>query len=400
MPEPARASESLRILHTVENYPPSTGGMQEVVRQISEHLVRRGHSVTVGTSRLPDREEMAPAGVRIETFDVTGNSVLGIRGEAGRYQDFLRDSRFDVVTNFAAQQWATDLAFPVLDEIPSRKVFVPTGFSGLYRPEYADYYRAMGSHMKKYDMNVFLSWRYRDIRFAMEHGIDRIAVIPNGAAEDEFLEGDSSAIRQSLGIPGDHFLILHVGSHTGWKGHEEAIRIFRKADIRNATLLIVANPVPGGCERSCAWSEAMHRISPAAFLAGKRLIVASLPRADTVKAYREADLFLFPSRIECSPLVLFECMASGTPFLSSDVGNAGEIVEWSGGGELLPTRIDAGGYSDAEVGASARALERLAKDPLSRERMKISGRAAWLDRFTWSAIGRSYEALYLGLARV
>ena len=45
----------MKILHTVEYYSPSVGGAQEVVRQVSEQLTRRGHTVTVATSFHPDR---------------------------------------------------------------------------------------------------------------------------------------------------------------------------------------------------------------------------------------------------------------------------------------------------------------------------------------------------------
>ena len=65
-----------------------------------------------------------------------------------------------------------------------------------------------------------------------------------------------------------------------------------------------------------------------------------MDRVLTVNAFKQANLFLFPSLIECSPIVLFEAMASSTPFLVSDVGNSKEIVKWTGGGELLPTTVD------------------------------------------------------------
>lgn len=36
----------MKILHTVEFYEPSVGGAQEVIKQISLQLVKRGHEVT------------------------------------------------------------------------------------------------------------------------------------------------------------------------------------------------------------------------------------------------------------------------------------------------------------------------------------------------------------------
>jgi glycosyltransferase involved in cell wall biosynthesis len=255
----------------------------------------------------------------------------------------------------------------------------------------------MKSWLHKYDMNVFLSDDYRDINFARDCGVQNITVIPNGAAEEEFSDEPKLDLRELLGIPYDHFLILHVGSHTGVKGHAEALKIFAKARIKNATFLLAANDFGCGCKTSCRLKEKLFNHWPRHKCEGKRLLVTSLSREEVVAAFKEADLFLFPSNIECSPLVLFECMASGTPFLSTDVGNAREIVRWSQSGAILPTRFGAGKYSYAEVKGSAGMLEKLYQDRDRRERMAESGFGAWRERFTWGRVARAYEELYKGL---
>ncbi len=400
--------------------------MQEVVRQLSEKLSAMGHEVTVATSRHRERTEKLCGGVRIEEFDVRGNLAQGMTGEVERYRDYVINSGFDVIANFAAQQWATDAIITMLDAVRAKKVFVPTGFSGLYSVEFRDYFEAMGTWMKHYDMNVFLSNDYRDINFARENGVANIVVIPNGASEKEFLGQDVTDIRRKLKIPDKDFLILHVGSHTRVKGHSEAIEIFRRAGISHATFLLVGNDV-GGCTRSCLKKAARMNNSREFRDACKRIIVTPLARVETIAALKAADLFLFPSNIECSPIVLFECMASKTPFLVTDVGNSSEIIEWSGAGELLPTtrvmpardflgrlKNRAGGllhrsglfddYLDcgymlsiAEMEGSCRILAALHRDGRRRERMAADGFSAWQERFTWEKIAGSYEKLYRGL---
>ena len=72
----------------------------------------------------------------------------------------------------------------------------------------------------------------------------------------------------------------------------------------------------------------------------KRVILTDLERQDLIQAYLAADLFVFASRIEYSPLVLFEAAAAGTPFLTVPVGNADEIVRWTGGGVLCEATKD------------------------------------------------------------
>lgn len=412
----------MRILHTVEFYHPSVGGMQEVVKQLSERLVALGHEVTVATSVLSDRKERLTNGVKIEDFLVNGNAVSGYQGDVSGYERFLLKSNFDVIVNFAAQQWTTDIALPLLSQIACRKVFVPTGFSGLFATSYRKYFSQLPKYMRQYDMNVFHSDNYRDIAFARKHGIKRTILIPNGAAADEFLVPVSDT-RSQLGIPPNHFLILHVGSHTGLKGHEEAMEIFSKADIHNATLLIVGNETPDGCGSTCRNRSELNNLSARFHADGKLIISTQMSRSDTVSAYHAADLFLFPSNIECSPIVLFECMASRTPFLVTDVGNSSEIIDWSGGaGVLLPLdspaflpcygtlasrlieklRIKLGlvDYIDtvrADIRGSLALIERLYRDAAGREKMSQAGFLAWQKRFTWEKIAGEYDALYRNL---
>jgi glycosyltransferase involved in cell wall biosynthesis len=386
----------MRILHTVEFYHPSKGGAQEVVRRLSELLTRRGHEVTVATTGLPDREERVKNGVRIEEFNIRGNAVRGMSGDTERYQTFLRDSKFDIIMNYAAQQWTTDLALPILNEIKAKKVLVPCGFSSLYDPRYAGYFNRMGEWMKHYDACVFLSRSYRDIDFARKHGIDDRIIIPNGASEEEFVSPPNSSFRAAYGIPEDDFLVLHVGSHTGVKGHAEAIQIFRRSGIENATFAIVGNCDMKGCVASC--NKVAERFNKGLRSRKKqRLVVADLPRELTVAAYHEADVFLFPSNIECSPIVLFEAMASRTPFLTTDVGNAAEIISWGGGGMLLPTRRRSDGSVTAMIRESAVVLRRLHDDAVRRGELAERGYHAWIGSFTWERIAERYEELYSDL---
>lgn len=385
----------MRILHTVEFYYPSKGGSQEVVRQLSERLVKLGHDVTVATTKLPDRQSKLINGVKIVEFEISGNEVRGYSGDINEYKNFLRKSSFDVIMNYAAQQWATDLCFQVIDEIKAKKVLVPCGFSGLYDESYKTYFEKMPEIMKKYDASVYLSDNYRDINFVRDHQLNNLHLIPNGAGEDEFLPRTKVDIRRKLGIPENHFLILLVGSHTGVKGHAEAIEIFKRAKIQDVTLLIIGNDLGGGCTNKCHLTEFLLKFSLNFKINRKKLIIADLTRQETVDAYKQSDLFLFPSNIEASPIVLFESIAAKTPFLTTDVGNSGEIIEWTGGGKLLPTKRDKEGYSHAEIDLSARTLEKTISDKKDLARMATKGFSAWKQKFSWEKIAKEYEKLYL-----
>src|SRR5579859_5149747 len=111
----------MRFLFCCEFYAPSVGGVQEVMRQVAERMVNRGHDVTVATTALEERHFRELNGVRIEGFHVAGNLVRGMQGEVDRYRAFVTTGHFDVMMVKAAQQWTFDALWPVLDEVPYRK---------------------------------------------------------------------------------------------------------------------------------------------------------------------------------------------------------------------------------------------------------------------------------------
>jgi len=383
----------MKILHTSELYSPILGGAQEAVRQISERLVERGHEVTVATKSSKFRREKSINGVIVKEFDISGNSISGYHGNIDAYRDLLLSSDFDIVMNYAAQQWATDIALPLLDNIKSKKVFVPCGFSGFFLPQFEKYYKGLLGSLRKYDATIYFSKYYRDFIIANNQGLNNLIVIPNGADEREFSRKPSINIRHLLNIPENDFLIIHVGSHTGLKGHREAIKIFNKSRIKNSTLLIIGNDLRG-CTYECHLHEQINKINFVSRINNKKLIIRPMSRLETISAYFEADIFLFPSNIECSPIVLFECMASKTPFLTTDVGNSKEIINESMGGMLLPTKIDSSGYSKARINESAKLLEYMFSNENLRIKMGYTGYEHWRKKFTWDQISKNYEEVY------
>lgn len=407
----------MKILHTVESYLPIRHGMSEVVRQISERLVQEGIDITVATSYCAERQTDYINDVEIVSFHIDGNFSTGYSGDTESYRSFLLNSDFDVIVNFAAQQWATDICIALLPKLRAKKIFVPTGFSGLYNPVFSSYYVKMKSWMREYDMNVFLSNDYRDINFARDNNIERIVVIPNGASEGEFVTASSDFnVRRLLNIPSSHKIVLHVGSYTGFKGHDEAVDIFLKANIKNSTLVFVGSNLDQECDsyfldkifwfRRLSLSRLFTIRYYKAFLVflwrlRKRsffnIHAILLSREETVSVFLSSDLFLFPSNIECSPIVLFESIASRTPFLVSVVGNAKEIIEWTGGGILLPTKIDREGLSHANVAEAARVMNEVLSDENRLSDLGNQGKSSWHSKFTWEKIAEEYKKLYISL---
>lgn len=467
----------MRLLFCSEFYFPSIGGVQEVMRQLAERMVQRGHEVTVATSRLKDRTSYVLNGVHIEEFGIKGNAVHGMAGEVERYREYVLNAGFDAILIKAAQQWTFDALWPVIDQIKTRKVFVPCGFSGLYEPAYTDYFKALPDILRSFDHLIFFANKYRDIDFARKHGIENFSIIPNGASEIEFAKDRDDAFRQRYNIPEDSFIFLTVGSLTGLKGHLELTKAFLRLNSgkRNAFLILNGNnpEVPaivtpskndnhdsdkvdyqsGETKQkglvtdfvkavgrypgivweafsSNGWRGLLNLIgvvvqrrfpilfpvlektfllrfldNPLDHLVSrinsnnkyKRILLINFPRDELIQAYKNANLFVFASNVEYSPLVLFESAAAGLPFLTVPVGNSTEIAEWTGCGIVCPADVDGKGYTRVNPKILAKRMHELMTQPDLLKKLGRIGHERWEEKFSWAKIVVLYEKILAGL---
>jgi glycosyltransferase involved in cell wall biosynthesis len=371
----------VRILHTVQRYAPETGGSEEVVKQLSERLAARGHDVTVATSVSPRRRSGGLNGVSIAGFACRGNSVEGLSGDTRAYREFVRRGTWDVMMNYAAQIWSTDLVLDLLPALPARKVLVPCGYSRLHDPRYRDYFAELPGILRQYDRVVYLSDSYIDGRFGAGHGLTNGVVIPNGADPEEFASARPGAFRQRHGI-GDRVLILNVSNHSRLKGHAFFWECLRSLRGRPVAAALIGNPYAGWPKK---WASECYRDCR---VQGWRLGVPVLegrPRREVIEAFADADVFLFGSQVECSPLVMFEAFASRTLFVTTECGN---VRDHDAVARVVGSVKEAvgviGAYCDAREGFA----DRLAR-----------GEAAVRDRLNWDAITDAYEALYRSLPR-
>jgi glycosyltransferase involved in cell wall biosynthesis len=473
----------MRLLFCCEFYYPSVGGVQEVMRQVAERMVQFGHDVTVATTSLSNRTFKELNGVHIAEFNVVGNAVKGMKGEIDRYRAFVENIEADAILIKAAQQWTFDALWPVLHKIHARKVLIPCGFSGLYRPSFSEYFRQLPEILKLLDHLIFYATEYRDIEFVRAHGMRHFSVIPNGASEIEFASPRDQSFRLRHEIPGEAFVFLTVGSLTGTKGHLEATKAFAKLNTggRPAILLLNGNlPVPpfvarepediesgfpaASCMRQYIFGLShcinkivltTHKISgkilqrvmlvkeimfekgwsgvaeltsniiarglnkltipaisniPIDFMSSlnywirkadsqfplKRVLLVDLPRPELIQAYKNADLFVFASNVEYSPLVLFESAAAGTPFLSVPVGNAEEIAEWTGCGIIVKAPIDKSGFTRANPRTLAAEMRKAMDSPRLLAELGRTGYERWQEHYTWAKICLQYEKVLAG----
>ncbi len=451
----------MKFLLCCADYFPSVGGVQEVVRQIAEGLVARGHDITVATSFFSERSSNTHKGVLIRDFKITGNLATGIKGNIEEYRNFVQNTEWDAILVKAAQQWSFDALWPILDKITARKIFIPCGFSKLRDPSYANYFKALPQVLFKWDHLIFYSDTYQDIRFVQALNYKNYTVLPNGASEVEFNRSPDPEFTEGVGIEAGAKMLLTVGSLTGLKGHLEVLQAFSKVKYSATKLVLILNghlhvklsksehaesrgifsrrsnkethnrllgsasdfidlfkrlfglfcsqpllfiknafkrifrlgAVPEGKELEQVLRELIVSVNQGT---SKRAMLVDLDRDQLVQAYLRADLFLFASRIECSPLVLYEAAAAGTPFLSVNVGNAEEIAAWTKAGVVIKTPINKEGLNDLCTSEFARKIDELLVQPDLLDSMGVEGRQRWSNYFSWKTLVTHYEEILIG----
>lgn len=368
-------SKKLNIVHTVQFYNPHLGGAELVVQTISEELVKKGHKVTVLTSKNENRDFNNLNGVDIVDFDIGGSLSNGLRGsDIAKYQDYLVNTEYDLIMNYAAQQWATDLTFSVMGRLLDRKkILAPCGYSALSNattirwPAFKEYFNfVLPSVLPHYNACIYHSGLYQDYQYAKNLGLKNDIVIPNGVFEEEF-SGESEIDFRDVYNVKTKFMGLCVANYLQDKGQERVLDCVRKMNRDDFTMVFIGKE-----------GDQLDNLKKRAEGLNVKFCV-NIERAHTLAAYFAADIFLFGSHIEASPLVIIEAKASRTPFVSVDCGN---VKEWKGGIVCDPDEM-------------ADNVFMLLADDIKRQQLADEGWQEWKDRLTWKAVVDKYEELYL-----
>jgi len=149
-----------------------------------------------------------------------------------------------------------------------------------------------------------------------------------------------AALRESLGVAPDQYLVGAVARLAQSKGLDHLIEAFRAAGLPDARLVILGE----GRERG----RLERLLGPNMTMPGFR---------KNIKDYYQAfDLFVCPSRREPLPLVMLEAFDAGLPIVASTADGCRELIE-EYGGDLFPI---------GDVAALAAILRRHASAPRQR----------------------------------
>lgn len=373
----------VQIAQVAPWFSPHFGGVESHVRSLSRELARRGHEVTVVTSRhdpsLPPEETLD--GFRV--LRVKPRFILIQTPITPRMRQSLRDVKADVVHAHSPPPLASHYAGVVASErgIPYVVTYhcdvdLPSAFGSIVESVYR---RSLGASTLRNAAQVVVTtrtyaatsravWRYNP------------TVIPNAVDHRRFRpDVDGSEIRTSLSIPADAPLVLLVGRIVPHKGIEHFIEAARY--VPEARFVIAGEG---------SLLEPMKRLATSMGVEERVHFLGRVTEERLPEVYAACDVFVLPSvsRLEAFGIVALEAMATAKPVIVADIPGVREMIE-DGRDGLLADPVN-----PADLGEKIR---RLLADPEARRTMGQRGREKVLESFGIERVTDRIEAMYRGV---
>ena len=395
-------------------YPDETGGAHVYVYELSRHLARLGHTVTVlirkSRPELPSREMID--GLDYVRYPCTEASdpirwrLRLYRGARTAFAQLASQQAFDVihghwphpaaaVFRHAASQSALrvyTLHAPLFEEEQVEAAVLRRGSRLTPRNLLKAAWVPLSLCEKKatergvlrrsavvFTLSNFMHERARSC-FGVPHS--RLKIIPGGADVARFCPVDDSrrlAIRSSLGLGAGTILLLTVRRlvpRMGLANLVTAIRIVAEREPRVLLCIGGKGPLEGELQRMIGHLELRKHVWMAGFI----------PDAALPDWFRAADFFVLPSEfLEGFGLATVEAMACGTPALGTPVGGTPEILA------TLDKRLLFEGTSPQHLAQGI--LRNICRQDLCELRGKVAASAH--QRYSWQTVAREVEAVLL-----
>lgn len=371
----------VRVLQLTQRFPPAIGGVERHVGRLASELRRSGARVEVATTDLVrDRPfERRPGSAGDEGYPVRRHRAvrwigiphgLGIAAP-GMLVDAWR-SRPDVVHAHAFGYFPTWVGRLIRATHRIPLVITPHSNEGTGTAASRLYASATAwATLRGADRVIALTRgeAQRLTRWGIEPG--RVRVLPNGIDLDEF------PARVPVPAATQSPIVLYVGRlYPEQKGLDTLIPAFAELSRSRPAELRLVGEDWGGV-------ELVRRLAKDHRVAERVRILGVLSRADVLKEYASATVFVLPSHFDSSPFVLLEAMASGLPIVATRVGGVPDVVVEGSTALLVPP---------GDPSALADALERVLSDPSLAARFGTAGRHR-AEEFSWPRILPQYLQL-------
>lgn len=358
----------MKILHIINNM--ANGGAERLLVELLPEI--RGKGNTVSLLVLVKGESLDSY---IDVLQSKGIAVYFLQEKGSLYNPGLL---------FALKRFLSLGNYDIIHAHLFPTFYYTALIKRLFKRAERFYFTEHSSHNKRINTGLLKSvekWVYRSFShiIAISDGIkgklvtwtglgDRIVVIRNGVNLVQYHEADIIDLSALTGHEQDNFYLLMTARFSHPKRQDKLLEVMRILPENYVLLLAGTGEGMSNCQTMAQEFNISHRI---VFL-GHRIDVPSLMKS--------VDLNILCTEFEGMSGVCVEALASGKPFLGSDVPGVNDVV---------PSKTNL--FSNDDVYAIAKKIEELSRADV---RDLVRQQAAQAEKFSIERMASGYQALY------
>lgn len=324
--------DTMKILQIIQFFAPKHGGSFAIAYELTKHLAKFGHDVTVITTDFEFDRNFAKSleGVEVIPFHCQYN-IAGflLSTPMSKYLqeniakfDIVHMHNFRTYQNIIAHKYAKKYNVPYILQAHGTvpRIIEKKSLKYVY-----DIF--CGNRLLKDASNVIAVSNVEvDQYLQMNVSPEKIITIPNGIDIDSFRELPKKGnFRRKYNI-NEKRIILYLGRLHRRKGIGFLIKAYAELiKEEKDIILVLAGPNDGYLHEVESLVDKLN-------LKNKVKFTGFVDNTEKLAAYVDADVLVYPATFEIFGLVPFEAIMCGTPIIVTDDCGCGELIKESNSG--------------------------------------------------------------------
>jgi glycosyltransferase involved in cell wall biosynthesis len=381
----------MKICFISFSYYPNLDGVQNVTTYQAEGLAKLGHTVTVLTAKIQQTPETEVHNdVNIIRLPARKKWGLWTAGNKDKCQKTFLEvcSKQDVIIDVCYCDFLSRWFVPLMNKIKCKKICMLHGiwefpYSKLDKTGIKPLLLKTGKNLRwkiwfkrneknfhLFDAVMHLHKQDFSVKYAKSIGYNKNHILVNAVDTVFFSEHKSPKNTEK-------FVFIQVANYSYLKNQICAMQAFYNAELQNAELWMIGSRQNDYYKYLVEQNEILKKDKKS-----EVKLFLGLSRAETVEKIKQADVTVLSSFSEHLPITILEGLASGLPYISTDVG----VVSSIPGGIVC--------HTENEI---SNAMKKLYEDKVLRKKLTADGRQYALENCQVDVQVKKLEDIINGL---